>query len=53
MYMKIKTLLVVVSLIMSALSLQAQNQADTTKAAKKADKIKKGWNFGGTPGNCL
>ena len=49
MYMKTKTLVVVVSLIMSTLSLQAQNQADTTKAAKKADKIKKGWSFGALP----
>ncbi len=27
----------------------AQNQPDTAKALKKADKIKKGWNIGGLP----
>jgi len=47
--MKIKTLIVVISYMISLLSLNAQNASDTTKAAKKADKIKKGWNFGGLP----
>jgi len=47
--MKIKTLIVVISYMISLLSLNAQNAFDTTKAAKKADKIKKGWNFGGLP----
>jgi hypothetical protein len=47
--MKIKTLTSVLLFIASFLSLHAQNQADTSKAAKKADKIKKGWNFGGLP----
>ena len=48
-YMKIKTLLIAFTLIAFTLAMQAQNQPDTTKAAKKADKIKKGWNFGGLP----
>jgi outer membrane protein assembly factor BamA len=47
--MKIRALIIIPGLVVSILSLQAQNQADTTKAAKKADKIKKGWNFGGLP----
>ena len=48
-YMKIKTLLIAFTLIVSIMALQAQNQSDTTKATKKADKVKKGWNFGGLP----
>jgi outer membrane protein assembly factor BamA len=47
--MKFSTLMVTISLVTSGLALQAQNQADTAKTAKKADKIKKGWNFGGLP----
>jgi outer membrane protein assembly factor BamA len=47
--MKIRTLIVAVCLVNSVLTMQAQNQADTTKAPEKADKIKKGWNFGGLP----
>jgi outer membrane protein assembly factor BamA len=48
-YMKIKTLLVAFSLIISIMALQAQSQPDTTQIKKKADKVKKGWNFGGLP----
>jgi outer membrane protein assembly factor BamA len=47
--MKLKTLPIILSLIASLLSLDARSQADTTRAAKKADKIKKGWNFGALP----
>ena len=47
--MKIKTLLVAFSLIVSIMALQAQNQPDTAQTVKKADKVKKGWNFGGLP----
>jgi outer membrane protein assembly factor BamA len=48
-YMKVKTLLIAFTLIVSICAVQAQNQADTTKTTKKADKVKKGWNFGGLP----
>ncbi len=48
-YMKIKTLLIAFTLMASTLAMQAQDQADTSKTEKKADKIKKGWNFGGLP----
>ena len=48
-YMKIKTLLVAFSLIISIMALQAQNQPDTAQTTKKADKVKKGWNFGALP----
>jgi outer membrane protein assembly factor BamA len=48
-YMKIKTLLFAFSLIISIMALQAQSQPDTTQTKKKADKVKKGWNFGGLP----
>jgi len=46
--MKIKTLLVAFGLIISFMAV-AQNQSDTSKTVKKADKIKKGWNFGALP----
>lgn len=48
-YMRIKTLLIAFSLIVSFMALQAQDQSDTSKTTKKADKIKKGWNFGALP----
>jgi outer membrane protein assembly factor BamA len=48
-YMKIKTLLVTVFLFICIWALQAQGQPDTLKTSKKADKIKRGWNFGGLP----
>lgn len=47
--MKIKRLLIIFMLIVLIMKLQAQNQSDTAKTAKKADKVKKGWNFGALP----
>jgi hypothetical protein len=38
-----------VILLAIAFPLCARAQSDTLKSAKKADKIKKGWNFGGVP----
>jgi outer membrane protein assembly factor BamA len=46
--MKIKTLIIGLLLIFAVLVTGAQ-QPDTVQTSKKADKIKKGWNFGGVP----
>ncbi len=47
--MKIKSLFSFAVLVAAILPLGVQAQSDSTKAAAKADKIKKGWNFGGVP----
>jgi outer membrane protein assembly factor BamA len=47
--MKIKTLLFSLVLSTAIFPVLIQAQADSTKALKKADKIKTGWNFGGVP----
>lgn len=47
--MKSKFLLSVLLMISAMLSNSAFGQSDTTKATKKAEKIKTGWNFGGLP----
>lgn len=47
--MKIKTLLFSVFVWTAILPLYLDAQTDSTKSAKKADKIKTGWNFGGVP----
>jgi outer membrane protein assembly factor BamA len=47
--MKINTLMIVLCLIASLISVEVQSQVDTARAAKKTDKIKKGWNFGALP----
>jgi len=48
-YMKIKSLFFMSVLLAAFLHFGVQAQSDTTKTADKADKIKKGWNFGGVP----
>jgi len=45
--MKIKSLLLI-SVLMAAI-IPVMSQTDSLKSATKADKIKKGWNFGGLP----
>jgi outer membrane protein assembly factor BamA len=47
--MKIKTLLFSAFLLTAILPVLAQAQTDSIQSTKKADKIKKGWNFGGVP----
>ncbi len=47
--MKMRNLFVAFGLIISMLSMKAQTPADSTRASKKADKVKKGWNFGALP----
>jgi outer membrane protein assembly factor BamA len=47
--MRIRTLIGLPLLFGSLLAAQAQGNSDSTQVDKKADKIKKGWNFGGVP----
>jgi len=47
--MRIKTLIGIPLLFVCFLTVQAQGGNDSTVTDKKADKIKKGWNFGGLP----
>jgi outer membrane protein assembly factor BamA len=47
--MNIKPLFITTFLLVSVLFTQAQEQADSSRAVKKADKIKTGWNFGALP----
>jgi outer membrane protein assembly factor BamA len=50
MNMKIRTMFSTVLLVTALIPMSIRAQSDSTKAApKKADKIKKGWNFGGVP----
>jgi outer membrane protein assembly factor BamA len=50
MNMKIRTMFSAVLLITALIPMNIRAQSDSTKSApKKADKIKKGWNFGGVP----
>jgi len=47
--MKIKSLFLLAVTLAALLPVVAFSQADSAKSVKKADKIKKGWNFGGVP----
>jgi hypothetical protein len=47
--MNIKSLFFIAVLLVAMLPVKAQTQTDSLKSSAKADKIKKGWNFGGVP----